>query len=103
MQFSPQQPPSDPLCRGLRSIILFTNTERRYMKSAFASFFAALAFCCSAHAATGDPIELQTRFGYYHATYLIHEDGTAVEAHEWSKTVLKETALERAKSASVSY
>jgi transglutaminase-like putative cysteine protease len=59
--------------------------------------------CASAFAATGDPLELQTRFGYYHATYLINEDGTSVESHEWSKTVLKETALERSKSASVSY
>ncbi len=103
MQFSPQQPPPDSLCRCLRMIILFTNDPRGHMKTAFASFFAALAFCCSAYAAAGDPIDLQTRFGYYHATYLIHEDGTAVESHEWSRTVLKETALERSKSASVSY
>lgn len=60
-------------------------------------------FCTSACAATGDPLELQIRFDYYHATYSINEDGTATESHEWSKTVLKETALERSKSASVSY
>jgi len=73
------------------------------MKIVFATFLAVLTFCSSAHAATGDPLELQTRFGYYHATYLINEDGTAVESHEWSKTILKETALERSKSTSVSY
>ncbi len=60
-------------------------------------------FCTTARAATGDPLELQTRFGYYHAAYVINADGTAVESHEWSKTVLKETALEKSKSASVSY
>lgn len=73
------------------------------MKIAFASFLAALTFCCTAHAATGDPLELQTRYDYYHANYSINADGTAVETHEWSKTILKETALEGSKSASVSY
>jgi transglutaminase-like putative cysteine protease len=73
------------------------------MKTAFASFLAALIYCCPAHAAAGDPLELQTRFDYYHASYIINADGTAKEAHEWSKTVLKETALERSKRASVGY
>jgi transglutaminase-like putative cysteine protease len=73
------------------------------MKFAFATFLAALVFCCPAHAAAGDPIELQIRFDYYHATYVINADGTAVESHEWSKSVLKETALEWSKRASVSY
>jgi hypothetical protein len=73
------------------------------MKIVFASFFTALLFCSPAQAAAGDPLELQTRFDYYNANYYINADGTAVESHEWSKTVLKETALESAKSASVSY
>jgi transglutaminase-like putative cysteine protease len=73
------------------------------LKIALATFLAALTFCCPALAATGDPLELQTRFGYYHATYFINTDGTAIESHEWSKTVLKETALESSKRASVSY
>lgn len=73
------------------------------MKIAFATLLAAFLFCSTAHAATGAPLELQTRFGYYHASYVINADGTAVESHEWSKTVLKETALEKSKSASVSY
>ncbi len=73
------------------------------MKIFLASFLTALALCGSALAATGDPLELQTRFSYYHANYFINEDGTAIESHEWSKTVLKETALERSKSASVGY
>lgn len=73
------------------------------MKLALASFLAALVMCCPALAATGDPLDLQTRFGYYHASFVVNEDGTAVESHEWSKTVLKETAVDSVKSASVSY
>lgn len=73
------------------------------MRLALISFLAALVFCSSARAATGEPLDLQTRFDYYHATYLIHADGTAVESYEWSKSVLKETALATSKRASVSY
>jgi transglutaminase-like putative cysteine protease len=84
-------------------IVHFINYLRGHMKNLLASFLAALVFCFPALASTGDPIELQNRFGYYHAAYLVNEDGTVVESHEWSKTVLKETALESSKSASVSY
>lgn len=73
------------------------------MKIAFAAFFAAWVFCCPVHAVAGDPMELQIRFNHYHASYVINADGTAVESHEWSKSVLKETALEWSKRASVSY
>jgi transglutaminase-like putative cysteine protease len=73
------------------------------MKLAFASFFFTLALCASAFAATGDPLDLQTRFGHYYANFLINEDGTAIESYEWSTTVLKETALETYKRISVGY
>lgn len=73
------------------------------MKIILASFFAALVLCGPTRAATGDPLDLQTRFGHYYATFLINEDGTAVESHEWSETVLKEAALEGSKRASVGY
>lgn len=73
------------------------------MKIALASFLAVLALCGLAHAGTGDPLDLQIRFGRYYATFVINEGGTAVESHEWSKTVLKETALEQSKTASVGY
>ncbi|WP_301101249.1 DUF3857 and transglutaminase domain-containing protein [Propionivibrio sp.] len=43
------------------------------------------------------------RVGRYYESFLVNEDGTAVESLEWSKTVLKETALERSKRAIVSY
>lgn len=73
------------------------------MRSLFASFLAAFVLSFPVSAATSEPIELQTRFNHYYASYLINADGTAVESHEWSKTVLKEQALEWAKQASVSY
>ena len=73
------------------------------MKILIASFLAAIAFSNSSWAATGDPLDLQTRYNRYHATYHINEDGTAVESHEWSKTILKQAAVESAKSASIGY
>ncbi len=73
------------------------------MKIALVLFYFAFAFCEPVNAATGNPVDLQTRFGHYYATFLINEDGTAVESYEWSKTVLKESALESSKRASVGY
>ncbi len=73
------------------------------MKSLLASFLAALAFSCPVFATAGTPLDLQTRYDYYYATYHINADGTAVESHEWSMTVLKDAALEKSKSAAVSY
>jgi transglutaminase-like putative cysteine protease len=73
------------------------------MKIALALFLATLTLCDPAHAVTGEPLDLQIRFGHYYSTFLINEDGTAVESYDWSKTVLKEAALERSKRASVGY
>lgn len=73
------------------------------MNIIFASFFVALLLCGPASAATGEPLDLQTRFGRYYVTFFINEDGTAVESHEWSQTVLKESALEQSKRASVGF
>jgi transglutaminase-like putative cysteine protease len=73
------------------------------MKIALTLFLAALAISSPIRAATGDPLDLQIRFGRYYATFLINEDGTAVESLEWSKTILKEAALEESKRASVGY
>jgi len=56
-----------------------------------------------ADAATGEPLELQVRFGRSHSTYVINADGTAAESHEWSMTVLKDTAVEWAKRSTISY
>lgn len=68
-----------------------------------ALFLTALALCRPVSAATGDQLDLQTRLGRYYATFYINEDGTAVESFEWSQTVLKETALETSKRASIGY
>lgn len=68
---------------------------------------ATLAAVCftsvGVQAAEEERLDVPTRFGRYHATYVISADGRAVETHEWSKTVLKEAALDDAKSASVGY
>jgi transglutaminase-like putative cysteine protease len=73
------------------------------MKFILMYIISAVVLCNTASAATGDPIELQIRYGYYHAVFSINENGTAVESHEWSKKILKETALEHSKRASISY
>lgn len=65
--------------------------------------FAAFALCQPACAVTGEPLDPQIRFGHYYEDFHINDDGTAVEGFEWSKTVLKESALEGVKNASVSY
>lgn len=59
--------------------------------------------CCQALAAEGTPLDLATRYGHYYADYVLNADGTATETHEWSRKVLKESALERSKRASVTY
>jgi transglutaminase-like putative cysteine protease len=73
------------------------------MKLVFALLLSLLAWCTSALASDGTPIDPAIRFGHYHADYVVNADGTVKETHEWSKTILKETALENSKSASVSY
>ena len=73
------------------------------MKQFFVLLFALLAWCSSTLASDGTPLDPAIRFGYYHADYVINADGTLKETHEWSKTILKETALENSKRASVSY
>jgi transglutaminase-like putative cysteine protease len=62
----------------------------------------ALLFGCLP-ALSAEPLDLQVRFGRSYTHIVINEDGTATESLEWSMTVLKETAIERAKRASVSY
>ena len=73
------------------------------MRLLFVSFIVALVCGSPVIAASGDPLELETRYNHYYATYIVNMDGTAVESYEWSRTVLKEQALEWSKKASVSY
>jgi transglutaminase-like putative cysteine protease len=68
--------------------------------------FHLIALLCGpalALAAKGDPVDLEVRYSRVHSDYVINADGTATETHEWTMTVLQESALEWAKSTSVSY
>ena len=56
-----------------------------------------------ARAEKGDPADIQVRYGSVSNSYVLNKDGTATETHEWSMTVLKESALEWAKSTSIGY
>ena len=48
-----------------------------FMKFVLALLIATLTLCDSAIAATGDPLDLQIRYGHYYASLLINEDGTS--------------------------
>lgn len=73
------------------------------MKNRILWFFALLMLSTVAGAGTEKPLELQYRYGHYYTSFVVQQDGTAVESREWSVTVLKETAVEWAKQATVSY
>lgn len=62
-----------------------------------------LVFCGPAAVAAESAMDLQSRFGHYYASTVVNIDGTSIESHEWSQTVLKETALDNVKHASVGY
>ena len=49
------------------------------------------------------PLDLAQRYGTYHTSYVLNEDGTGTETHEWAMTVLKTQAIEWAKHTSFSY
>lgn len=61
------------------------------------------SFWSLAWSAEMTPLDLQYRYGRYYTSFVIQEDGTAIESREWGMTVLKETALEWAKRASITY
>jgi transglutaminase-like putative cysteine protease len=73
------------------------------MKFAMATLVAAASLSSSLPAVSAEALDLQTRFGRYYTNVVVNEDGTAVESSEWSMTVLKESAIERAKRASVGF
>ncbi len=73
------------------------------MKTRILWLFALLMLSDVAGAEAGKPLDLQYRYGHYYTSFVINEDGTAVESREWSLTVLKETAVAWAKNATVSY
>ena len=49
------------------------------------------------------PMDPPVRYEYYHTKYVVHDDATSVESREWSRTILKQSAIDSAKHASVSY
>lgn len=49
------------------------------------------------------PLDVQFRYARYYTSFVIQEDGTATESREWALTVLKETALEWSKRASITH
>ena len=49
------------------------------------------------------PLDLQFRYSRHYTDFVIQQDGTATESREWALTVLKETALEWSKRASITY
>lgn len=65
--------------------------------------YALLLLSNVADAVAERPLELQYRYGHYYTSFVVNEDGTAVESREWSLTVLKEAAVAWAKNATVSY
>lgn len=73
------------------------------MIQVLALLFSLLALYTNALAAAGTPLDVPIRYGHYYADYAVNANGTVSETHEWSKTVLKETALENSKRASVSF
>lgn len=73
------------------------------MKFRFAAILVTVVLSCVLPARAAEPLDLQTRFGRFHTDIVIQADGTAVETVEWSKTILKQSALESAKEASIAF
>ena len=61
------------------------------------------AFAAAACAAPGEPIDLSGRHERYHVSFVVNADGTHVETRERAIKVLKQSAVEQAKQAYVSY
>ena len=74
-----------------------------FTKLGFMAVFLAVLNCDTVLAAPEDALDPQVRFGRYHAGFVVNADGTATETHEWTRTVLKEAALEGSKRASIGH
>lgn len=48
-------------------------------------------------------VDLPVRYEYYRSNYVLNDDASSQEAHEWSMKVLKASALDWAKQTSISY
>lgn len=73
------------------------------MKTRVLWLFVLLMLSDVAGAEAGKPLDLQFRYGHYYTSFVVNEDGTAVESREWSLNVLKEPAVAWVKNATVSY
>lgn len=74
-----------------------------FMNSGLAALCLVLLNCGSVLAAADDAPDLQVRFGRYHVAYVVNANGMATETHEWTRTVLREPALESSKTANIGY
>ena len=70
----------------------------------FISLILASIVLLAGFAAQADtPLDMPIRSGHYHIRYVLNDDATLVETREWSRTILKQSAIDWAKRASVSY
>lgn len=73
----------------------------RFYTCAVAFLFAIASV--NAYAKAGDPVDLQIRSGHYYTTITLDKDGRATEVYEWSRIILKKSAIESSKEASISF
>lgn len=73
------------------------------MRRAMLLFLFAVPLVCGTIGLAAVPLDLPLRYEYYRVKYEVHDDATSVESREWSRTVLKQSAIDTAKHASVSY
>jgi transglutaminase-like putative cysteine protease len=67
------------------------------------SLLAMSILIAASAARAAEPTDPQVRFGRYHVAYAVNANGTATETHEWTRTVLKEPALEKSKTATIGH
>jgi transglutaminase-like putative cysteine protease len=67
------------------------------------SLLALSILIATSAARAAEPTDPQVRFGRYHVAYSVNANGTATETHEWTRTVLKEPALENSKTATIGH
>lgn len=66
-------------------------------------FTTSLASFAATADSPDDGPEIATRFSHYYASYALNADASHVETHDWAMQVVKESAVARAKQASITY
>ena len=69
----------------------------------FSLILAGIVLLAGIAAQADTPLDMPIRSGHYHISYVLNDDATLVETREWSRTILKQSAIDWAKRASVSY